>query len=57
MSKRIFITGGANGIGKALVQAFSAEGHQVAFCDSDVNKGSQLAAETNTNFICADAGN
>ena len=57
MSKRIFITGGANGIGKALVQAFSAEGHQVAFCDNDVNKGSQLAAETNTNFICADAGN
>lgn len=56
MPKRIFITGGANGIGKAIVQAFSAENHQVAFCDIDVVEGEKLAEETNSLFIKTDAG-
>lgn len=57
MLKRIFITGGAGGIGKAIVQAFAAENHQVAFCDMDVESGEKLANETGAKFFKADAGN
>lgn len=56
MSKRIFITGGANGIGKAIVEAFSKEGNQVAFCDIDEDAGKKLSKSTNSTFIKADAG-
>ena len=31
--RRVFITGGAEGIGKAIVEAFRLAGNQVAFCD------------------------
>lgn len=57
MSKRIFITGGAKGIGKAVVQAFSKENNQVAFCDIDEDAGKMLVEATNSLFIKADAGN
>ena len=33
--RRVFITGGANGIGQAMVRAFRSAGHRVAFCDVD----------------------
>lgn len=43
--KRIFITGGAGGIGKALVRAFSKSGCKVGFCDIDDFSGTQLCKE------------
>lgn len=56
MTKRVFITGGANGIGKAIVEAFALEGYQVAFCDVDEHSGIKLESETGAVFIKADAG-
>lgn len=32
-TRRVFITGGAEGIGKAIVRTFRGAGHRVAFCD------------------------
>ncbi|MBP0597832.1 SDR family oxidoreductase [Herbaspirillum sp. LeCh32-8] len=37
-----FISGGASGIGEALVQAFWEQGAQVAFCDLDAQRGAAL---------------
>ena len=39
------VTGGANGIGEAIVRAFHAQGAQVWFCDCDARAGKALAAE------------
>lgn len=33
MSRRVFITGGAHGIGRSIVEAFVASGDLVAYCD------------------------
>lgn len=52
--KRVFITGGADGIGRGLVQAFSRSGYRVAFCDIDLAKGEQTARECNALFMQAD---
>ena len=35
MTKRVFVTGGAKGIGAAIVSAFTSQGNEVAFCDID----------------------
>ena len=32
-TRRVFVTGGAEGIGKAIVKTFRSAGHRVAFCD------------------------
>jgi NAD(P)-dependent dehydrogenase (short-subunit alcohol dehydrogenase family) len=40
----VFISGGATGIGEALVRAFHAQGARVGFCDIDVAAGEALAA-------------
>lgn len=42
--KNCFVTGGANGIGQAIVRAFHQAGASVAFCDIDADTGRQLAA-------------
>jgi NAD(P)-dependent dehydrogenase (short-subunit alcohol dehydrogenase family) len=43
--KTVFITGGASGIGAAMVRAFHAQGAQVAFVDLAQAQGQALAAE------------
>ncbi len=40
----VFVTGGAGGIGAALVQAFAAQGARVGFADIDAAAGQALAA-------------
>ncbi len=39
----VLLTGGANGIGAATVEAFCGQGARVAFCDIDVSAGRRLA--------------
>ena len=41
----VFVTGGASGIGEAIVRAFAAQGAKVAFVDIDEARGEALAAE------------
>lgn len=55
--KRIFVTGGAGGIGKAIVKAFCDAGWRVAFCDRDEAAGQQAARETGATFHPVDVGN
>lgn len=40
--KRVFVTGGAKGIGAAIVTAFCNMGARVAFCDSDEKAAQHL---------------
>ncbi len=44
-NKAVLITGGASGIGEALVRAFHREGARVGFLDLDRARGEKLAAE------------
>ena len=55
--KRVFVTGGADGIGKAIVKAFCETGCQVAFCDKNATLGQQTAQETGATFHQADVSN
>ncbi|MEM6548621.1 MAG: SDR family oxidoreductase [Pseudomonadota bacterium] len=43
--RSVFVSGGATGIGEALVRAFAAQGSRTAFVDIDVQAGQALAAE------------
>jgi NAD(P)-dependent dehydrogenase (short-subunit alcohol dehydrogenase family) len=45
MSRAVIVTGGATGIGAAMVRAFAARGDRVTFLDIDVSAGQALAAE------------
>jgi len=48
-TRRVFITGGAEGIGKAIVRTFRGAGHRVAFCDKrSIRKRDRI---TNRNSI------
>jgi NAD(P)-dependent dehydrogenase (short-subunit alcohol dehydrogenase family) len=44
--KVVVITGGANGIGAAMVRAFSSQGAHVHFCDRDAAAGRELERST-----------
>jgi NAD(P)-dependent dehydrogenase (short-subunit alcohol dehydrogenase family) len=44
-NRTVLITGGANGIGEAMVRAFSEQGAIVHFCDIDTKSGGNLAKE------------
>jgi len=44
----VIITGGANGIGKAMVRAFDRQGARVHFCDLDARAGAALMRELGT---------
>lgn len=54
VQRRAFVTGGADGIGKAIVQAFHDAGFMVAFCDKNETLGQQTAKETEALFFHAD---
>lgn len=49
-SWRVFVTGGAEGIGKAIVNAFCQAGCRVAFCDINEAAGMQTAKESGASF-------
>mgnify|MGYP003444865588 FL=1 len=49
--KRVFVTGGAHGIGRAIVEAFCQTSDRVAFCDIDKLKGEELAHTTGAKFF------
>ncbi|EJX00041.1 short-chain dehydrogenase/reductase SDR, partial [gut metagenome] len=53
-TRRVFVTGGANGIGNAIVKAFRSAGHRVAFCDIDEKAGKETALHTGTRFFNLD---
>lgn len=44
------MTGGAEGIGRAIVEAFCKDRHQVAFCDINAVSGQQTARDTGAIF-------
>lgn len=52
--RRVFVTGGAEGIGKAIVEAFCQAGDQVAFCDRNEEAGKQTAQEAGAIFFPVD---
>lgn len=53
-TRRVFVTGGAEGIGKAIVKTFRAAGHRVAFCDLNETAGKETAGKTGTSFYHLD---
>ncbi len=55
--RRVFVTGGASGIGKAIVAEFRKADCRVAFCDVDSKKGRQTAEDTGARFYPADVSN
>lgn len=52
--RRVFITGAGHGIGRAMVEAFTALGDRVAFCDIDPVRGEEVAAATGARFFALD---
>ena len=52
--RSVLITGGASGIGAALVEAFVAQGARVAFLDIDVAGGEAMAARVRARFTPCD---
>lgn len=54
MERRVFVTGGAHGIGRSIVEAFHNAGDRVAFCDIDLSRGKDVAEKTDAIFCPAD---
>ena len=52
--KCVFVTGGAHGIGRSIVEAFRNAGARVAFCDLDRMQGEAAARDTGAAFYPAD---
>ncbi|HEY2908523.1 MAG TPA: glucose 1-dehydrogenase [Vicinamibacterales bacterium] len=52
--KAAFVTGGARGIGRAIVEKFVDEGASVSFIDLDDEEGSRLARASGASFMRAD---
>jgi NAD(P)-dependent dehydrogenase (short-subunit alcohol dehydrogenase family) len=50
----VFITGGATGIGEALVEAFAAQGSIVTFVDLQADAGTALASRSGATFVECD---
>ena len=49
--KYVFVTGGAKGIGRAIVCLFAKAGAKVAFCDYDKEAGDQLSSELSNTVL------
>lgn len=54
MGRRVFVTGGAHGIGRSIVETFRKAGNRVAFCDIDSLRGKDVAEKTGAVFHHAD---
>ncbi len=54
--KHAVVTGGANGIGRALARKFAAEGARVVVADLDFERASELAAEIGGLAVAVDVG-
>ena len=52
--KRVLVTGGANGIGRAIVAAFRKEDCRVALFDSDRKNGNEVAQQMGARFYPCD---
>ena len=52
--RRVFVTGAGHGIGRAIVEAFVANGDRVAFCDIDNVRGEAVAVATGARFFSLD---
>ena len=52
--RRVFVTGGGHGIGRAIVEAFASEADCVAFCDIDAVRGDEVAKATGARFFALD---
>lgn len=52
--RSVLITGGASGIGGAMVDAFAAQGARVSFIDIDVAAGTAMADRTGARFVRCD---
>lgn len=52
--RRVFVTGGAGGIGRAIVEAFRQADCRVAFCDIDAKAGAATAQATGAQFYPVD---
>ncbi len=52
--KTAIVTGGANGIGRALVRRFHQEGATLVVVDSDAEGGAKIAEEVGSEAFCAD---
>ena len=52
--RRVFVTGGASGIGRAIVREFCNAGCRTAFCDIDHKNGTATAQSTGARFIPLD---
>lgn len=52
--KGVFITGGAGGIGAAMVRGFAQQGARTVFVDIDAEAGAALAEDTGATFVPCD---
>lgn len=52
--RNVLITGGASGIGEAMVKAYAVQGARVSFLDIDVAAGEITAAATGASFLPCD---
>ena len=57
MNRRVFVTGGAHGIGRSIVEAFSKVGYRVAFCDINAELGNDVAQNCGAKFFEVDVRN
>lgn len=49
-SRNVYVTGGANGIGREIVKTLCQAGCRVAFCDTDIKAGTATAQATGSQF-------
>ncbi len=52
--RSVLVTGGASGLGEAMVEAFAAQGARVAFLDIDAAAGAIVAGRTGAAFHACD---